>query len=90
MSEKKQQNLFVPLRVRFRSPAEQAQWKLEHAASPLPSYPSIDDHDSLEPPIIPPPEGTESAQRTQQIKELIRLGNVLQWLLQEDQKRGTV
>jgi methyl-accepting chemotaxis protein len=77
MSEKKQQNLFVPLRVRFRSPAEQAQWKLEHAASPLPSYPSIDDHDSLEPPIIPPPEGTESAQRTQQIKELIRLGNVL-------------
>src|SRR5438876_8102916 len=77
MSEKKQQNLFVPLRVRFRSPAEQAQWKLEHAASPLPSYPSIDDHDSLEPPIIPPPEGTESAQHTQQIKELIRLGNVL-------------
>ena len=27
--------------------------------------------------IIPLPSGTESAQRTQQIKELIRLGNVL-------------
>jgi methyl-accepting chemotaxis protein len=77
MSEKKQQNLFVPLRVRFRSLADQAQWKLEHTASPRPSYPSIDDHDALEPPNIPLPKGTESAQRTQQIKELIRLGNVL-------------
>ena len=77
MSEKKQQNLFVPLRVRFRSLAEQAQWKKVHAAPMLPSYPSIDDNDALEPPIIPLPKGTESAQRTQQIKELIRLGNVL-------------
>jgi methyl-accepting chemotaxis protein len=77
MSEKQQQNLFVPLRVRFRSPVEQTQWKLEHAASPLPSYPSIEDYQALEPPIIPLPKGTESAQRTQQIKELIRLGNVL-------------
>ena len=77
MSEKKQQNLFVPLRVRFRSPEEQAQWKKVHAAPMLPSYPSIDDNDALEPPIIPLPKGTESAQRTQQIKELIRLGNVL-------------
>ena len=77
MSEKKQQNLFVPLRVRFRSPAEQAQWKLEHAASPLPSYTSIDDYDAVEPPSISLPKGTDSAQRTQQIKELIRLGNVL-------------
>ena len=77
MSEKKQQNLFVPLRVRFRSPVEQAQWKLEHAASLLPSYPSIDDYDVLEPSIIPLPIGMESAQCTRQIKELIRLGNVL-------------
>ncbi|HEX6109594.1 MAG TPA: GAF domain-containing protein, partial [Ktedonobacteraceae bacterium] len=77
MSEKKQQNLFVPLRVRFRSPEEQAQWKKVHAAPMLPSYPSIDDNDALEPPILPLPKGTESAQRTQQIKELIRLGNVL-------------
>src|SRR6266851_4117038 len=73
MSEKKQQNLFVPLRVRFRSLAEQAQWKKVHAAPMLPSYPSIDDNDAVEPPIIPLPKGTESAQRTQQIKELMRM-----------------
>ena len=77
MSEKKQQNVFVPLRVRFRSLAKQAQSENEHP-SPIPStYPSTmpdNAHDSL---IVPLPMGTESAQFTQQIKELIRLGNVL-------------
>lgn len=77
MSEKKQQNLVVPLRVRFRSPAEQAQWERKHAAPTLPSYSPAEDNDALESPIIPLPSGTESLTRTQQIKELIRLGNVL-------------
>jgi methyl-accepting chemotaxis protein len=77
MSEKRQQNLYVPLRVRFRSPAEQAQWEREHAAPPLPSYPSSQDGEALESPIIPLPTGTETPQRTQQIKELIRLGNII-------------
>jgi len=77
MSEKKQQNLVVPLRVRFRSPTEQALWEQKHTAPTLPSYsPAVDD-DAKEAPIIPLPIGTESLTRTQQIKELIRLGNVL-------------
>ncbi len=77
MSEKKQQNLFVPLRVRFRSSAEQAQWEREHAAPTLPSYSSTEDDNALESPMIPLPRGMESPTRTRQIKELIRLGNVL-------------
>src|SRR5438874_331905 len=77
MSEKKQQNVFVPLRVRFRSPAKQAQSKNEHP-SPIPStYPSTMPDDTQDSLIVPLSRGTESAQCTQQIKELIRLGNVL-------------
>jgi methyl-accepting chemotaxis protein len=77
MSEKKQQNAFVPLRVRFRPTREQAQPRHEHPSSTRPTPPPTmpdDTHDSL---VVPLPKGTESAQRTQQIKELIRLGNVL-------------
>ena len=39
MSEKKQQNVFVPLRVRFRSPAEQAQSEHERPSSISPAHP---------------------------------------------------
>ncbi len=77
MSEKKQQNVFVPLRVRFRSPAEQTQSEPERPSSIPPAHPSTTpDHaqDSL---IVPLPRGTESTQSTQQIKELLRLGNIL-------------
>ena len=77
MSEKKQQNVFVPLRVRLRTPADQAQSEHEHPSSISPTHPpTMPDHaqDSL---IVPLPSGTESAQRTQQIKELLRLGNIL-------------
>jgi len=77
MSEKKQQNLFVPLRVRFRSPAEQAQWEKEHAAPRLPTYSSTEHNSTQDSQIVPLPRGTESVQRTRQIKELIRLGNIL-------------
>src|SRR6516164_1980717 len=77
MSEKQQQNWFVPLRVRFRSPAEQAQWEQGHTARALPSYSSLEYDDMPDSTSIPLPRGTESLQRTQQIKELIRLGNIL-------------
>ena len=74
MSEKRQQNWFVPLRVRFRSPAEQEQWEREHAAHALPAFRPAADEQA---PTMPLPRGTESPQRTRQIKELIRLGNIL-------------
>src|SRR5258708_19718529 len=77
MSEQKQQNRFVPLRVRFRSSAEQAQWEREHAAHITPSFPSTGDDEAQQALNMPVPEGAESPQRTRQIKELIRLGNIL-------------
>ncbi len=77
MSEQKQQNRFVPLRVRFRSPAEQAQWEREHAAHITPSFPSTGDDEAQQALNMPLPRGAESPQRTRQIKELIRLGNIL-------------
>src|SRR6266446_4550437 len=77
MSEQKQQNRFVPLRVRFRSPAEQEKWELEHAAHITPSFPSTGDDEAQQALNMPLPRGAESPQRTRQIKELIRLGNIL-------------
>ncbi len=84
MSERKPQARFVPLRVRFRSPAEQAQWEREHAGVPVGA--------GFSPPSsIPPPTSDDRTTQTQagngnggnggietrQIKELLRLGNVL-------------
>src|SRR5207237_1184186 len=77
MTEKKQQNVFVPIRVRLRSPAGQAQSENEHPASNSSTYHSTIPHPAQDSMIVPLPRGTESAQRTQQIKELIRLGNIL-------------
>src|SRR6266480_7628696 len=77
MTEKKQQNVFVPIRVRLRSPAGQAQSENEHPASNSSTYHSTIPHPAQDSLIVPLPRGTESAQRTQQIKELIRLGNIL-------------
>jgi len=77
MSEKKLQKVFVPLRVRLRSPAEQTQSENEHSSSTSPAYPSTTVDRSQDTLMVSLPSGTESAQRTQQIKELIRLGNVL-------------
>jgi methyl-accepting chemotaxis protein len=77
MSEKKQQNMFVPLRVRFRSPAEQAQSEREQPSSIPTTHPSIIPDPTQDSLIVSLPGGTESAQRTQQIKELIRLGNIM-------------
>jgi len=74
MTERRQQGWQVPLRVRFRTPAEQAQWEREHG--PLPhrdSQPTI----SLASPVPVLPIESAVLQRAQQIKELIRLGNIL-------------
>lgn len=82
MSERKPQNWFVPLRVRFRSPAEQAQWEREQGAGVpsmpiMPIIPTTPVDQALQLPSITFPHGIESPQRARQIKELIRLGNVL-------------
>ena len=70
MTERRQQGLHVPLRVRFRTPAEQAQWEREHG--PLPRRDSQ--------PLASPASGLpaeEVLQHARQIKELLRLGNIL-------------
>lgn len=76
MSERKQQNWYVPLRVRFRSPAERAQWEREQAAG-LPTIPVTPDDRALQMPAISFPHDIDTPLRARQIKELIRLGNVL-------------
>jgi methyl-accepting chemotaxis protein len=76
MSERKQQNWYVPLRVRFRSPAERAQWEREQAAG-LPTIPVTPDDQALQMPAITFPHDIDTPLRVRQIKELIRLGNVL-------------
>ena len=77
MSEEKQHSVFVPLRVRFRSPAEQVQSENGPPSSIMPTNPSTMPGHTQDSPIVPLPSRTESAQHAQQIKELIRLGNVL-------------
>ncbi|GAC1350800.1 MAG: hypothetical protein NVSMB27_36830 [Ktedonobacteraceae bacterium] len=69
MSERRQQNWNVPLRVRFRSPTEQAQWEREHVPPPAKA-----DTQPLSPHVA---SGTTALKRTQQIKELLRLGNIM-------------
>lgn len=68
MSERRPQGRFVPLRVRFRSPAEQAQWEREHTVS----APTSDEGTAQ----IHSTNGNGGIE-TRQIKELLRLGNVL-------------
>src|SRR5579875_186071 len=74
MSERRQQNLYVPLRVRFRSPAERAQWEREHRG--VSTLPSPTDESLLQARSVNIPHEGESP-NTRQIKELIRLGNIL-------------
>ena len=74
MSERRQQSLYVPLRVRFRSPAERTQWEREHPG--MPAMPANGDDPTLQSHILNVPSGAESPY-TRQIKELIRLGNIL-------------
>ena len=74
MSERRQQSWFVPLRVRFRSPAEQAQWERDHILQS-----TLGDSQALPPPIADVATGSDiDAQRhTRQIKELLRLSNIM-------------
>ncbi|MBA2288501.1 MAG: GAF domain-containing protein, partial [Ktedonobacteraceae bacterium] len=78
MSEQRQHNGFVPLRVRFRAHGEQTrvagerlQWQRGH----LKTAHGADGEAQAQAPIIQIP--AESQQHTRQVKELIRLGNIL-------------
>ncbi|HEY6411846.1 MAG TPA: hypothetical protein VIY29_30675, partial [Ktedonobacteraceae bacterium] len=72
MSERRQQNWSVPLRVRFRSTAEQAQWERDHILQP-----TLGDSQTLPPPIadVATDSDGDAQRRTQQIKALLRLSN---------------
>ncbi|GAC1377996.1 MAG: hypothetical protein NVS4B7_03260 [Ktedonobacteraceae bacterium] len=71
MSEHRSQGARIPLRVRFRSPTKQAQ--LEREQSSL----SRRDNQTLQSNSTGVTTDTDILQRTWQIKELIRLGNIL-------------
>ena len=70
MSEQRPQNWYLPLRVRFRSPAEQTQREHETA-------PAIGGGQALRSQVIGAAIDPDAQRRTRQIKELIRLGNIL-------------
>lgn len=78
MSEQRQHNGFVPLRVRFRAHGEQThvagerlQWQRGHVKT----MHTVGGEAKAQAPIIQIP--TESQQHTRQVKELLRLGNML-------------
>ncbi len=70
MSEQRPQNWYLPLRVRFRSPAEQTQREHETA-------PAIGGSQALRSHVVGAAIDPDAQRRTRQIKELIRLGNIL-------------
>ncbi len=84
MSERKQQGLSVPLRVRFRSPAERAQWEREQVAA-LPTIPATPDAGGLQMPPLSLPHDIDAPSRARQIKELIHLSNMLRAELRLDE-----
>jgi methyl-accepting chemotaxis protein len=78
MSERRQQNWSVPLRVRFRSPAEQAQWEREHIMGRDKSGP-YGDSQTLPPPVAGAAavSSLDAQRRARQTKELLRLSNIM-------------
>jgi len=74
MSERRQQSSFVPLRVRFRSPAEQAQWERDHILQP-----TYGDSQALQAPSadVATDSDRDAQRRTRQVKELLRLSNIV-------------
>jgi methyl-accepting chemotaxis protein len=71
MSERRQN---VPLRVRFRFPAEQAQWERDHIPQP-----TLGDSHAL-PPLgadVAANSDVDAQRRTRQTKELLRLSNIM-------------
>lgn len=84
MSERKQQSISVPLRVRFRSPAERAQWEREQSAA-LPIIPATPNAQGLQMPPLSLPHDLDMPSRARQIKELIHLSNMLRAELRLDE-----
>lgn len=81
MSERKSQTKYVPLRVRFRTAAEALSTEREHA------HISREDLQGGTEPLVPDlSEFSDAQRRTQQIKELVRLGA----LLRADLKLDTI
>ncbi|MFL5588336.1 MAG: methyl-accepting chemotaxis protein [Ktedonobacteraceae bacterium] len=72
MSEQRPQNWYLPLRVRFRSPAEQTRLDREHETAP-----AIGGSQALRSHVVGVATDPDAQRRTRQIKELIRLGNIL-------------
>lgn len=75
MPEHKPPQTAIPLRVRFRSPSASAHWERDSPHIPTPS----NGHPPSSPSVAstPPAQSSESPRVTRQIKELIRLGNLL-------------
>ena len=74
MSERRQQSWYVPLRVRFRSPAEQAQWEREHIPQPTLGDSNLQPLTGAD---VPSDVDIDAQRRTRQIKELLRLSNIM-------------
>jgi methyl-accepting chemotaxis protein len=77
MSEKKQQHMYVPLRVRLRAQTEQPPLEQQRPSSFQNAQPSNITDTTPDPSVAPLPTVAQSAQHPQQIRELIRLGNIL-------------
>lgn len=74
MSDRKLQSKYVPLRVRFRSSVEQVQRTREDASNANGKGPGAEQMSNM---TNVSESVTESQRRAQQIKELLRLGNLL-------------
>ncbi|HZR43629.1 MAG TPA: methyl-accepting chemotaxis protein [Ktedonobacteraceae bacterium] len=80
MSEQKSSTRYVPLRVRFRPTTEHTQSEQEHTASSngiiLNGY-TPESTLRVTRPLMLDPSASEAQRRAQQVKELVRLGNLL-------------
>lgn len=77
--EEKRQNRLVPLRVRFRSQADEQTSQAGNGATKAVALPSSSLREEDEPtaPSLPSIRNTTALHQNRQIKELIRLGNIL-------------
>lgn len=81
MSERREQRSHsksIPLRVRFRTPTEQLQWEREQGVpTGKNGTPDVPPQSQRATPISTAANAAELTRRTHQIKELVRLGNLL-------------
>jgi methyl-accepting chemotaxis protein len=75
MSQGKQQSWSVPLRVRFRPPTDALLWGGPREGQIVSLSPTTDDEPTA--PSLPIARQTTTLQQNRQVKELIRLGNIL-------------